>query len=104
MNQALQTQIKDFMLDLLAKGGEYTRPQLVALSVPTSFGPYDPIRKYPKQAKMSAEFERLVVELDLDDLVSVRVAGDGTAYYSKAKPKADVPRVTYPTAFSKRGH
>ena len=66
---------KDSILSILAQGGEYTREQLALLATPS-----DASKREVEAAK------RLIVQMDLAEEVSVRIAG-GEAYYSKAKPK-----------------
>lgn len=93
MNSETKEKIKLAMLDLLKSGGEYTREQLAMLVTPSD-------QVYVDWNKVRA----LAIELDLEDRVTVRLAGDGTAYYSKRKRSLEMGgRVRFPTVFSKGG-
>lgn len=80
--------LKNRILAQLEDGKEYTRVTLATLAAGEDF------------TVMQAQ--GAVVVLDLEDRLSVRVVGD-TAYYSKLKAQPEKARVTFPTAFSKRG-
>lgn len=84
--------LKARILAILNQGGdEYTRPTLAALACPS-----DASRRDLDKAC------RLIVKMDMDGEVSVRIAG-GEAYYSKAKPAKPVSRVGQVDAFTRRG-
>jgi hypothetical protein len=73
---------KEAVLELLAKGGEYTRGQLAALLTPSDC-----------DVRLVEKASGWVVEMDLADEVSVRIAG-GEAHYSKLKVKRERLRIT----------